>query len=80
MSLIETEETGYTKWLFNNWLEKFNNYISDGNNYFSLRYPANDYDCDIFSNIWDNYNLSLRNALMINLTPLKGKKNTMEKG
>ena len=74
MSQIETEEIGYTKRLFNNWLGKFNNYKSDGNNYLSLRYPANDCDCGIFSNIWDNYDLFLRNALMVNFKSLKGKK------
>ena len=51
---------------FDNWLGKYNSYKSNDNNLLSLPYPAEACNCGMFSNIFDNYDINVKNSLLFN--------------
>ena len=51
---------------FDNWFCKYYNYRSIDNNLLSLPYPAEDCNCGIFSNIFDNYDINVKHSLLFN--------------
>lgn len=61
---------------FNHWIEGNTDYKTNDNSYISLPCPAKRCECGDFSKILDNYDLSLRNSLYINMKT-KQKENTI---
>ena len=59
---------------------KYNNYKSKENNFLSLRCPAKNTDCGIFSNIFDNYDNELKKSFLLNMKTeeKKEKRNIIE--
>ena len=61
VTVVTKEEVPYTKRKFDNWLGKFNNYKSNDNNFLSLPCPAEVCNCGFFSNMFDSYDIGVKN-------------------
>ena len=60
ISVKQPEKTRFTQRSCSNLLGKLNNYKSYEMFSLSLGYPAKEYDCGIFFNVIDNYDISLK--------------------
>ena len=55
------QEFSYKKRKFDSWFGKYYNYRSNDDNLLSLPCPAENCNCGIFSNIFDNYDINMKN-------------------
>ena len=63
---VTKEEVPFKKRQFNSWFGKNHNYRNNNNNLLLLPCPAEGCNCGMFINIFDNYDINMKNSLILN--------------
>ena len=64
--MLQKKRSHSKKRKFDNWFGKYYNYRNNDNNLLSLPCPAEGCNCGMFINIFDNYDINVKNSLLLN--------------